>query len=48
MKRRGRAQEGLRKKRGGREGITLENYMTHILEIFCGGMVIAKELERKW
>ena len=47
MKRRGRAQQGLGKKRGGREGITLENYMTHILEIYCGGMFFAKELKEK-
>ena len=47
MKGRGRAQEGLRKKRGGRgrEGTT--NYMTHILKISCGGQVFAEEFEEK-
>ena len=47
LERKGRAQEGLRKKRGGRgrEGTT--NYMTHILKISCGGQVFAKEFKEK-
>ena len=47
MKRTGRAQQGLRKKRGGRGREGRTKYVTHILKISCGGEVFAKEFKEK-
>ena len=47
MNRRGRAQQGLRKKRGGRGREGRTKYVTHILKISCGGEVFAKEFKEK-